>query len=195
MNIIKKFKTYSFAVSILYIVIGLIMLLNPRFVCDAVNYIIGSLVMLYGIIYLINLYQQKEYELFNKFNFLAGVMCISFGVFLILNSNVLMSLIPFCSGVIIFIDAIYQIRNSISLKNFGTKHWWINLVIGLLFLGFAIFIMVKSENISHLVIQFIGAILIIDAIMDFYTYFMIKKYSKDMKNSKTLKVIEAEIKK
>lgn len=195
MNIIKKFKNYSFAVSILYIVVGLIMLLNPKFVCDAVNYIIGSLVMLYGIIYLINLYQQREFELFNKFNFLAGVMCISFGVFLILNSNVLMSLIPFCSGVIIFIDAIYQIRNSISLKSLGNRHWWINLVVGLLFLGFAIFIMAKSENISQLFIQFIGAILIIDAIMDFYTYFMLKKGSKDMKVTKAVKVIEAEVKK
>lgn len=195
MSIIKKFKNYSFAVSILYIVVGLIMLLNPKFVCDAVNYIIGSLVMLYGIIYLINLYQQREFELFNKFNFLAGVMCISFGVFLILNSNVLMSLIPFCSGVIIFIDAIYQIRNSISLKSLGNRHWWINLVVGLLFLGFAIFIMAKSENISQLVIQFIGAILIIDAIMDFYTYFMLKKGSKDMKVTKAVKVIEAEVKK
>lgn len=195
MNLIKKFKNYSFAVSILYIVIGLIMLLNPKFVCDAVNYIIGSLVMLYGIIYLINLYQQREFELFNKFNFLAGVMCISFGVFLILNSSVLMSLIPFCSGVIIFIDAIYQIRNSISLKSLGNKRWWINLVVGLLFLGFAIFIMTKSENISQLVIQAIGAILIIDAIMDFYTYFMLKKCSKDMKVTKAVKVIEAEVKK
>ena len=195
MSIIKKFKNYSFAVSILYIVVGLIMLLNPKFVCDAVNYIIGSLVMLYGIIYLINLYQQREFELFNKINFLAGVMCISFGVFLILNSNVLMSLIPFCSGVIIFIDAIYQIRNSISLKSLGNRHWWINLVVGLLFLGFAIFIMAKSENISQLVIQFIGAILIVDAIMDFYTYFMLKKGSKDMKVTKAVKVIEAEVKK
>lgn len=195
MSIIKKFKNYSFAVSILYIVVGLIMLLNPKFVCDAVNYIIGSLVMLYGIIYLINLYQQREFELFNKFNFLAGVMCISFGVFLILNSNVLMSLIPFCSGVIIFIDAIYQIRNSISLKSLGNRYWWINLVVGLLFLGFAIFIMAKSENISQLVIQFIGAILIVDAIMDFYTYFMLKKGSKDMKVTKAVKVIEAEVKK
>ena len=185
MSILKKIKSYYFAVSILYILIGLIMLLNPKFICDAVNYIIGSLVMLYGIVYLVSLYQKREYELLNKFNFLAGVMCISFGVFFILNSNVLMSLIPFCSGVIIFIDAIYQLRNSISLKQMGNKYWWINLIIGLLFLAFSIFVMAKSENITHLLIRIIGGILIIDAIMDFYTCFIVKKYSK------SIKVIEA----
>lgn len=191
MNLLKKIKSYSFAVSIIYIVIGLIMLLNPKFICDAVNYILGALVMLYGIIYLINLYQQREFELFNKFNFLAGVMSISFGIFLILNPNVLMSLIPFCSGVVIFIDAIYQVRNSLTLKHLDHPRWWINLAIGLFFVAFAIFIMVKASNISHLIIRFIGAILIIDAVMDFYTYFMIKKYSKKTENS--LKVIDVKI--
>ena len=189
MSIFKKLKSYYFAVSIIYIVIGLIMLLNPKFICDAVNYIIGALVMLYGIIYLISLYQKREYELLNKFNFLAGVMCISFGVFLILNSSVLMSLIPFCSGVIIFIDAVYQIRNSLTLKQMENKYWWINLVVGSVFLIFAVFVMVKSEDISHLLIRFIGGTLIIDAIMDFYTYFALKKVSKTV--TKSVKVIEA----
>lgn len=189
MNVLKKLKSYYFAVSILYIVIGLIMLLNPKFVCDAVNYIIGALVMLYGIVYLISLYQQKEFELLNKFNFLAGIMCISFGVFLILNSNVLMSLIPFCAGVIIFIDAIYQIRHSLSLKHLDNKYWWINLAVGIFFLIFAIFVMAKSENISHLLIRFIGGVLIFDAIMDFYTYFALRRFNK-----KNLAVIEAKTK-
>jgi len=187
MNVLKKLKSFYFAVSILYILVGLIMLLNPKFVCDAVNYIIGALVMLYGIVYLVSLYQQREFELLNKFNFLAGVMCISFGVFLILNSSVLMSLIPFCSGVIIFIDAIYQLRHSLSLKQLGNKYWYINLVVGIFFLLFAIFVMARSENISHLLIRFIGGTLIFDAIMDFYTYFALRKFNKNKNN---LKVIE-----
>ena len=190
MNMLKKIKSYYFAVSIIYIVIGIIMLLNPKFICDAVNYIIGSLVMLYGIVYLVSLYQQREFELLNKFNFLAGVMCISFGVFLILNSSVLMSLIPFCAGVIIFIDAIYQLRNSLTLKNFGNKYWYINLVVGILFLTFAIFIMVKAENITHLLIRFIGGTLIFDAIMDFYTYFALRKCNKNKNNLKVIEVKE-----
>lgn len=191
MSMFKKLKSYYFAVSILYIVIGLIMLLNPKFVCDAVNYIIGALVMLYGIVYLISLYQKREYELLNKFNFLAGVMCISFGIFLILNTSVLMSLIPFCSGVIIFIDAIYQLRNSLSLKHLENKFWWINLVVGIVFLIFAIFVMINSEDITRLLIRFIGGALIFDAVMDFYTYFALKRVSKEVK--KSIKVIEANI--
>ena len=55
MDQIKKIRNYSFAVSIVYIILGLLMILNPKFITDAINYIIGFLIILYGVIYLINL--------------------------------------------------------------------------------------------------------------------------------------------
>ena len=58
MDTLKKFKASSYAVSIIYIIVGLIMLLNPSFVSDAVNYVIGALITIYGIIYSVSLYQK-----------------------------------------------------------------------------------------------------------------------------------------
>ena len=112
MDMLKKFKATSYAVSIAYIIVGLIMLLNPNFISDAINYIMGGLVIVYGIVYSISLYQKKNSGLYNKFDFLAGIICISFGLFLILNPDILVSLIPFCMGVILFMDAISFIINS-----------------------------------------------------------------------------------
>ena len=84
LEVLKKFKSSNYAVSIVYIIVGLIMLLNPSFIGNAVNYILGILIIIYGLIYSINVYQEKE-AVFNKFDLLAGVICISFGIFLIVN--------------------------------------------------------------------------------------------------------------
>ena len=186
---LKKFRTSSYAVSIVYIIVGLIMLLNPNFISDAVNYIIGILVIIYGIIYSISLYQKKDTEIYGKFDFLAGIICISFGLFLILNPDILVSLIPFCAGVIIFMDAIRFIVNSIKLKKLDYKSWIVNLIIGLIFLTFAIYIIVNAKNISYLLIRFIGGFLIVDAILDFFTIIRLRKNETHTE----LKVIEAEI--
>lgn len=194
MKLISKLKSFYFLVSIIYVIVGIIMITNPHFVCNAINYILGSLVILYGIVYLINLYQKKEFELFNKFNFLAGVMCISFGVFLLLNSSVLMSLIPFCSGILILIDAIYQIRHSISLKYLNSSKWWVNLIVGLLFLGFAVFLMINANNVTYVVVRIIGGVLIFDAIMDFYTFFCLKKYRDNGSKVSRKVLVEANVK-
>ncbi len=190
MEALKKFKTSTYAVSIIYIIVGLIMLLNPSFISDAVNYVIGILVIIYGVIYSISLYQKRDIEMYGKFDFLAGIICISFGLFLILNPDTLGSLIPFCAGVIILMDAIRFIINSIRLKKIGYKSWIINLIIGLVFLGFSIAIIVKAKEISFLLIRFIGAFLIIDALLDFFTELRFRKVEKKVEK---YEVIEAQI--
>ena len=190
METLKKLRASSYAVSIVYIIVGLIMLLNPNFISDAVNYVIGILVIIYGVIYSISLYQKRDIGTYGKFDFLAGIICISFGLFLIVNPDILVSLIPFCTGVIIFMDAVSFIYNSIRLKKYGYKSWIVNLIIGLIFLTFSIYIIINAKNISYLLIRFIGGFLIIDAILDFFTVIRLRKFEK----TTSLEVIEAEIK-
>ena len=185
MEVINKLKRSAYFVSIIYIIIGLIMLLNPIFVRNAVNYIMGIFAILYGVIYIITLYQKKDSEVFSKFNLLGGILCVSFGLFLIVNPEVLFSLIPFCAGVIIFMDALTLIYQSISLKRLEVNKWWINLIISLVFLIFAIFIILNAKDISDLLIRIIGVFLIMDAITDLViTYIISKRFEKNKeKNS------------
>lgn len=183
MEVIKKLKRSAYFVSIIYIIIGLIMLLNPMFVRNAVNYIMGVFAILYGIVYIISLYQKKDTDFFSKFDLLGGILCISFGLFLIVNPDILFSLIPFCAGVIIFMDSINLIYQSISLKRLNVDKWWINLIISLIFLCFSIFIILNSKNISDLLIRIIGLFLIFDAISDFIiTLILSKKIEKTREN-------------
>jgi len=187
---LRKFRASSYAVSIVYIIGGLIMLLNPNFINDAVSYVIGVLIIIYGIIYSISLYQKKDVEMIGKFDFLAGIMCISFGLFLIFNPDVLVSLIPFCTGIIIFMDAFRFIINSFKLKKLGFSSWKINLIIGIIFLGFSIFIIIKAKDISLLLLRFVGGFLIVDAFLDFFTEIRFRKMEK---KAESYEVIEAQI--
>ena len=193
MEVINKLKRSAYFVSIIYIIIGLIMLLNPIFVRNAVNYIMGVFAILYGFVYIISLYQKRNTELFSKFDLLGGILCISFGLFLIVNPNILFSLIPFCAGVIIFMDSITLIYQSISLKRLDVSKWWINLIISLTFLIFAIYIIVNANAITDLLIRIIGLFLILDAVTDFVITLIISKKiarTKEYIDSNEITVIE-----
>jgi uncharacterized membrane protein HdeD (DUF308 family) len=184
MEALKKLKSSAYSVSIVYIIVGIIMLLNPSFIGSAVNYILGVLVIIYGLIYSITVYQKKE-GVYDKFDLLAGVICISFGIFLIINKDVLLSLIPFCMGIIILMDAITGIIRSLRLKKTGLTRWYIILIINLIFLGFAVYIIVNANAITELLIRFIGGFLIVDAIMDF---FLSIRFSKRNENVETREI-------
>ena len=192
MEIIKKLKRSAYFVSIIYIIIGLIMLLNPLFVRNAVNYIMGVFAILYGLVYIITVYQKKDTEFYSKFDLLGGILCISFGLFLIVNPDILFSLIPFCAGVLIFMDSLTLTYQSVSMKRLSVNKWWIGLIIGMIFLAFSIYIIVNAKNISDILIRIIGIFLIFDAIIDFINTMIISKKieRKENINSGEITVIE-----
>ena len=171
------------------------MLLNPSFVRDAVNYIIGVVAILYGLIYTISVYQKKETEFYSKFNLLGGILCLSFGLFLILNPDVLISLIPFCAGVIMFMDAVTFMFNSLSLRRFNVNRWWISLIISIIFIAFSIYIMVNAKNITDLLIRFIGGFFVFDALTDIiFTIKLSKlKLNNISSDKKEITVIETNV--
>ena len=175
MEVVKKLKRSAYFVTIVYIIIGLIMLLNPIFVRNAVNYIMGIIAIIYGLVYSINLYQKRETDLYSKFDLLGGILCISFGFFLIVNPDVLFSMIPFCTGVILFMDAITLVVRSFNLKKLGFTRWWINLIISGLFLAFSIYIIVNASSISDFLIRVIGGFLIFDSLYDLIITIILSK--------------------
>lgn len=182
-----KEKLSENLMSLIYIVIGIIMLLNPKFVSDAINYLIGGFIILVGVFFVIRILQNKEFKDFSKLELLIALLCVGFGLFLMFNSSLLISILPIGAGLLIFLDAISQIMKSFKLRKVGVRLWFINLFIGLIFFAFAIYLIVNAMNISYLVIRLIGVVLIIDAIFEFYTSFKIKEYDNNVK------VIETEI--
>lgn len=182
-----KEKVSDNLMAFVYIIAGIIMLLNPKFVCDAVNYVIGGLIILFGVIFVVKLLQNKDLKQFSKIELLVVLLCIGLGLFIMFNSSLLTSILPIGAGLLIFLDSISQIMKSFKLKKNNYKLWYINTIVGLIFFGFSLYIILNAASVTYLVIRLIGIVLIIDAIFEFYTSFKLKKYDDN------IKVIETEI--
>ncbi len=180
MEFLKKFRNYAFALTFLYGIIGIIMIINPQFIFDMVNYIMAFFIIIYGVIYLFNLFIRKSDFNINRFNILVGVLCISFGIFILMNKSILTSLIPFCFSILIFVDALYQLSNAIRIKKYHAKYWWINLIVALIFIAFAVYIMINAKEINDLIVRIIGCFLVVDVIFDIYSMIRISKITKKM---------------
>ena len=194
MEFIKKIKMYTLLVSLIYAIIGFIMLLNPQFVLDGFNYVIGILALIYGVIYIAKFLGRKNYNTLSKFNLIIGLVCIIFGVYVLINPTLLSSIIPFAIGLLLIVDGFGKLKDSLTFKKVDYRRWWIGLVVAIIFVGFGIYIIVNAFNVSKLIIRIIGAILIIDALTDIWAYFGYKKYSPKKETTKELiEVKEANI--
>ena len=167
--------------SLVYILAGIIMLVNPKFVCDAVNYIIGGLIIVFGIIFVIRLLQDKDVKQFSKIELLIVFLCIGLGLYFIFNSTLLSSILPIAAGILILLDSISQIMKAFRLKKNKLSYWYINGIVGLVFLAFSIYIIINANSVTYLIVRLIGLVLIIDAIFEFYTSFRLKEYDNSVK--------------
>lgn len=182
-----KEKISDNLISFIYIIAGIVMLLNPKFVCDAVNYVIGGLIILFGIVYVFKLLQNKDLKQFSKIELLVFLLCVGLGIFIMFNSDLLTSILPIGAGLLIFLDSISQLMKSFKLKKNKYKLWYINLIVGLIFFAFSLYIILNAASVTYLVVRLIGIILIIDAIFEFYTSFKLKEYDQN------IKVIDTEV--
>jgi len=190
MEILKKIKMYTLLVSLLYVIMGLIMLLNPGFILDAVNYIVGILILLYGVIYIARFLSKNTFNTLSKFSLLAGLLCVTFGIYILLNPTLLSSIIPFAAGMLLLVDGLGKFKDAMAFKKVNYKRWWIGLIVAVIFIGFGIYMILNAFNVSKLIIRIIGAILIVDAISDLWVYFCYKKYPVKVENKKEIEDIK-----
>lgn len=194
MKYLEKVKSTTIVSSIMYILIGLVMVIFPEFVNDFIWYIIGGLIVVFGILQLMN-YFSTPYK-----NFLTGVVLlislasIALGVYVIFSPEKLISLVPLTIGVIMIVDGIQKLIQIQSIKKAGYDNPIALLIYALLLIVLGIILIKNPFGAILTVIRIIGVFLITDAIEELIT---VKKYERAFKNFKdnvshSVKIIEEE---
>lgn len=175
MKILNKVKSYNYFLPIVYFILGLLMVIFPSVISNIINYIIGGLLILFGVDYIIRYLGNNKVTTYSKYSLIIGVVPIICGLFLIFNTQILVSIIPFVAGIVIIMDAIEKLKHAIDLKKMNLDEWWINLVIAILFMIFGIIIIMNPFKTAELLIRILGIFLLVDCFADVWNNFSFEK--------------------
>lgn len=178
MKIIKQIKTNLINSAIVYIVFGLIMITFPEFINDFFSTIVGLVVLIFGASQLASYASFGSYTASAKYTLLLGLCLSIFGIYILFNPKFISSIIPTISGIIIIVDAINKIKQTIELKKVKYNKWWINLIASIVLLVLGIILIKNPFNAVSLMIRILGIIILVDGIYDLST---INLYSKKLK--------------
>ena len=148
---------------IIYLVLGLLLVFKSNEVVELLFYVLGIIIIIYGIKSFVVYYQNKDVVLYKNVNLTIAIASVIIGVLLIILSGVLEASIRYVLGFFFIFMGISRLLTSISFnqyKNFSTLS---NIV--LIALG------IYSIFFSNAVLVIIGVILIINAIILFIEYF------------------------
>lgn len=159
----EKKEINNVTTPIIYLILGAILAFRSNEAVQIVFYILGIMIILYGIKSFITYYQNKENVQFKNVNISIAILSVVIGALLIFFADALELGIRYIFGFFMIFIGISRLLTDYSLGNYKNFNSISNII--LIILGiFSIFV-------SNAILVIIGWILIINAIILFWEYF------------------------
>lgn len=130
-----NFKRYAFLRAVIYIILGISIVINPRTVFNFIGYFITTYFILFAIINIFEAYRNKKVTKIWSLGLFNGIVFIIAGFTVWIFSAAIVSILPIILGLMIISNGLFQIF--LGLNNAKPKIWGLYSIF-LLISGFII---------------------------------------------------------
>lgn len=191
---IKKLNSFinsSICISIMFIIIGIIMVLTPKMSLEILGVILSVILIINGIILMIT-----DIKLNNNFipvDILpASILSILLGIMMLIYPNILSIIIPLILGTWFIMTSIFKIRLTLYLSKIKNTPWILLMLISILSIVCGFILILNPIDSSVAITLFIGIVIIVYAISDITNMIVLKRNIKNLTKyfKENIKIIE-----
>lgn len=188
-DLTKRIFWASIASTLVMLLFGILLFIFPETVIKSVAIAMGVIFIMIGVIPIINYFRFRATGFTTTFSFLLGIFCIVAGLILLMNENILGTIIPILTGVWMIINSINRISISMDLRDDKIAFWVITFIYAILTLVAGVLLILDPVNGGKLVTKTIGIIICVYSTLDVIDLILIRiKAKKVVKEVK--KIIE-----
>lgn len=188
-DLTKRIFWASIASTLVMLLFGILLFIFPETVIKSVAIAMGVIFIMIGVIPIINYFRFRATGFTTTFSFLLGIFCIVAGLILLMNENILGTIIPILTGVWMIINSINRISISMDLRDDKIPFWVITFIYAILTLVAGVLLILDPVNGGKLVTKTIGIIICAYSTLDVIDLILIRiKAKKVVKEVK--KIIE-----
>lgn len=171
----KKFRTSAIIINACLFVLGLVMVIWPEISALTVCYILGALFVVMGACLLGRYFSIGLAGIFFRFDLIAGLVNVLVGLLLLIHPHGAIAVLPVAASIYILIGGVVDIQTGVELRRYGVASWWGSLVMGVVSMLFAFFLIFDPFTGANALMIFAGISLIVSALENFYTIYLISK--------------------
>lgn len=175
-KILKKTGYISILESIIFAVLGIILIAKPEQTVKVISYILGACFILVGIYKIINYIQMKGKNDLYNYHLIYGIMAIVIGLVAIVYSSTIGTIFRIIIGIWIIYSSIIRASSSLKLKSIKSNIWIYTLIISIIMFVCGLYIALNEGTI----IVTIGILMLIYAIMDIIENIIFVHHVKDL---------------
>ena len=177
-KILNKNGWMSILESVVFAIIGIVLVLEPEGTVKFCAYILGIIFICSGVYKIINYALIKDKNDFYNYDVVYGIIAIIIGIITMIYSNTIGSIFRIIIGIWIIYSSLIRISSSLKLKSMDIKVWIYSFILAIIMLICGIYITLNSGAIVVTIGVIIITYSIIDIIEDIIFMNNIKKITK-----------------
>ena len=180
MNILKKVKWNVILSSVIYVIIGVLLIIWPDIMTKNICYVIGFCSIAIGIVNIIDYIRHDILLEGYKYSLVIGLAFILVGIFILTKVEMVMSIIPFLLGLAVTISGFMKFQNAIDLIRLKYSGWGVVLFISGLNIAFGIVLMANPFASAMILSICIGIGMIYSGVSDLIATIMLSNSMKKL---------------
>lgn len=162
----KRIKWHTLLLSAIYLALGVFLMIAPGTTLSVVCGLIGGAVLLCGLVQMVRYFRFKGAFWYAPALLCGGIICLALGGFLILRSDVVVSLLPIVFGLFVVFDSVSRIQNALELRRCGYRSWTAFLLLGLLSVALGGLMIANPFSTMETLVVAIGVILTVEGALN-----------------------------
>ena len=159
---LKSIRNSLILSSLLYIVLGVVLLVMPELSLGFACLLIGGAVLIYGAVRLAAYLRGGPAA--DKLDLVLGVLLILLGLFLLIWIRFLLAFVPVVLGIYILIDCFGSLKRSLDMKALGFGRWWVSFLVAAALAICGLVMVLNPFGTIESLVMFIGLGFLIDGV-------------------------------
>ena len=176
----KKCEKSMLVTSIVTLVLGIVLVIEPTGSIKMLTAIIAIMCMLMGGFQLIDYIRKPREEKMTSLSLILGIILLSVGLFLFINNEALVKFITVIIGITICVKSLFKLQFALNLKGISEK-WKYNLIAAVIGMSLGLIIFINPFESAALFLRIVGIALVIGSVLELVETGMVMNSLNDIK--------------
>ena len=179
LDFLKGLKRFSIATIIVSAIMGVLFIAFPSKCIQYISLVVGVSLIVTGIISVVSYIVERD----TKLPLVLGTISLISGIIVCAKYRAIISIIVVILGIFILTSGIVDMATSIRSIMIFRKSGWFTMLLSVITIIFGIVAITKSAQLTDGIVRFIGAALIVYAVLDLVTYIQVNSKVKQVKDA------------
>ena len=174
---LKSIRNSLILSSLLYVILGLVMLLMPALSLGFACLLIGGVTVFYGVVRIVAYVRGGVNG--DKLDLFVGILLVLLGLFLLVWTRFLVTLIPLMLGIYILVDSFTALKKSLDMKALGFGRWWISCLVAVILAICGLVMIFDPFATVEALVMFIGLGFLFDGVYTLVNTLLYERLFRD----------------